>query len=79
MFTPCPCWTETDGECKRRRMGCHAGCEDYTKWRAVHEAELDAIRKKKGERIEADSFELGRWKRDKQYYNEDYERRRRGK
>lgn len=29
MTKECPC-----KDCKRRMIGCHAGCEDYKAWRA---------------------------------------------
>lgn len=31
-------------DCPERRLGCHADCKDYLKWKAEHEAELEAWR-----------------------------------
>lgn len=78
-MTNSPCWTETDGECKRRYAGCHSECHEYKDWLIVHAQEKEQMYKAKGSRIVADNFEAERVKRDRSYYHEVYEKTRRRK
>ncbi len=64
MRTPNPCFK--DGvDCEMRRVGCKAGCEEWHKWLAIHEAEKEQEFKAKGRIIDADTFlaEQGKRKR----------------
>jgi len=46
-----PC--KTDGiDCPRRYIGCRAECDEWHKWLAIHERELEQIRASKNEHHE---------------------------
>ena len=78
-MTPNPCWTEKDGECRERHLGCRSTCDVWKKWEIIHAQEKEQIYKAKGSRIVADNFEAERVKRDRSYYHEVYEKTRRRK
>ena len=55
MRTPTPC--VKDGKpCDKRQMGCHSGCEDFTRWEAIHAAEMAQERKRMEGMRQADDF-----------------------
>ena len=40
--TKSPCY-----ECKNRKPGCHSECEEYRKYKEIHDAEVEQIRERK--------------------------------
>lgn len=54
-MTKPPC--VVDGvHCDKRYIACHAACEKYAEWLAVHEAEKDAIKRRKDADKAVDDF-----------------------
>ena len=77
MRTPNPCFKEGK-DCEMRRVGCKAGCEEWHKWLAIHEAEKEQEFKAKGKTIDTDTFlaEQGKRKR-RSWHTESAKERRR--
>lgn len=77
MRTPNPCFNDGK-DCEKRRVGCKAGCEEWHKWLAIHEAEKEQEFKAKGKIIDADTFlaEQGKRKR-RAWHTESAKERRR--
>lgn len=62
MLTKPPCGKGPDA-CPRRYIACHASCEEYHEWMAIHEKEKAEIRHKKDAENEVSAFQAGLWKR----------------
>lgn len=59
-MTPSPC-----RNCPRRYIACHARCDEYGEWLAIHETEKAAIKRKKVADADVSAFQAGLWKRRK--------------
>ena len=55
---PSPC-----RNCQRRYIACHAGCNEYNDWLAIHEEEKAEIRRKKDAANQIAAFQAELWKR----------------
>ena len=70
-----PCYNpETKGDCPRRYIGCRAGCEDWHRWLAIHEAEKEQERRKRDFARDADGFLSEQSKRIQLAYHREYMR-----
>lgn len=55
MLTKPPCGKGQDA-CPHRYIACHASCEEYHEWLAVHAGELETEKQKKDAEWAADGF-----------------------
>ena len=66
-------------QCEKRVVGCHAKCPEWAEWEKIHEAELSQIREAKAEHSSATGFLIDLPRRNKNYVQEQYQRRSRKK
>ena len=73
MRTKPPCYGDGKG-CADRHVGCHADCQAYKDWQAVHADETSRARRNKHTSIEVDTVLSAQGKRKKQAYIREYMR-----
>ena len=50
-----PCWVRGE-DCKKRRVGCRAGCEEWKEWMEIHRREAEAARERRHAELDAEGF-----------------------
>ena len=69
-----PCKTDDGIRCDKRHVGCHANCEPYQKWLAIHAEEMANERRKKDEASAVDGFLILQGERTRKSKQAAYER-----